>query len=151
MPGSSKNGQTMSDPKSSRRKLPLLILGEGNDPQNWEAKAVLNKYRSDDAKIGEENIDFVAIGYMNMQAIAYWIPRFFDYLRNQAPTDSFHFESMLFKLANNIWVHDFRNEASDAEVAVVRDYLAWFGKHPMMINTIDLDAAAYAYAVQLWK
>jgi hypothetical protein len=141
----------MGAKQAEARKLPALLLGADNDPANWEAKAVLEKYRVADAAIGEANVDYVALGYMNTHAMLYWLPRFFDYLRADAPEESFHFEGMITKLSNDTLVHDLRANASEDELAAVRDYLAWFGDHPLMKDAPELREAAYRHAVALWR
>ena len=114
----------MREKNQPARKVPLLILDAANDPENWEPKAVVAKFRSADALIGEENVNYVALGYMNAGAVLYWLPRFLKYLRSDAPGESFHFESMLAKLSNANLVSDFRDDATPEELADVRDYLA---------------------------
>jgi hypothetical protein len=141
----------MASHQEKGRKLPLLFLGADNDPENWEAKAVFEKYRHTDAEIGEANVDYVALGYMNTHAMLYWLPRFFDYLRTRAPEASFHFEGMITKLSNDNLVHDLRADASEREVEAVRDFLRWFGDHPLMKDAPDLRDAAYRHAVALWR
>ena len=141
----------MKKSSNHARRIPILILDAANDPENWEPKAVQAKFRLPDAVIGEENVDYVALGYMNAGAVLYWLPRFLKYLRSDAPGESFHFESMLAKLSNANLVSDFRDDATPEELADVRDYLAWFGHHPLMVEAPDLRQAQCNLAVELWK
>jgi hypothetical protein len=133
------------------RKLPVLILDVGNDASNPEPRAVVAKYGRDDAVISEENIDYVALGYMNPHAVLFWLPRFFDYLRTKARPDTFHLESLISHLSNSGWVSSLRREATDAEVDEVSAFLDWLGTQPIMADAPPLRATAYAYAVELWK
>jgi hypothetical protein len=132
-------------------KPPLLLIGAGNDPESWEVKAVAKKFSSADAQIGEENVDYVALGYMNSHGAAYWLPRFVDYLRTDAPEDSFHFDSLLTKLANNSWSPDVRAEMSEATVKKVRDFLDWLADSVVMKGAPDLRQAEYDHAKLLWS
>jgi hypothetical protein len=141
----------MTSDSGSDRKIPSNILGVGNNPENWEPKAVIAKYGSEDAIIGEENVDYVALGYMNLEAQLYWLPRFLHYLRSSAPVDTFHFESINMRLANSQLAYEFKEAAKPSELAEVRDFLTWLRSHPMMDGAPPLRQTAYNYAVELWK
>ena len=122
-----------------------------NEPENWEAKRVAEKFRSADAVIGEENVDYVAFIYMNLEQAIYWLPRFLEYLRAVAPRDSFHFESMIIRLSHADWVSEFRRVATPETQTVVRNFLTWLNDQPIMAGAPDLRRTAYTRAVELWK
>jgi hypothetical protein len=133
------------------RTIPILILDAANDPANPEPKAVVEKFRQPDSMIGETNIDYVALGYMTPAAALYWLPKFMAYARDHAAPDSFHLESMICKLSDSGWVNALRSEATDDEVQAVGAFLDWLRSQPIMDRAPPLRAAAYAYAVELWK
>ncbi len=129
---------------------PLMLIGDGNDPGNWEVKSVAAKFKNADAVIGEDSVDMVALGYMSAHGAAYWLPRFIDYVQTKAPQDSFHFESLLFKLSNNLWSADVRAEMTDEAVGAVSSFLDWLGGTIIMKDAPALRAAEYAHAKCLW-
>ena len=134
--------------------LPKKILHASMNPESLESQQVIAKYSCPDALIGEESVDSVALNYMSMDAIRYWLPKFLAYLRTQAKPDSFHFDAMLMKLSNNYWAYELQANMSQAERAVVSDYLEWLGHQPHMLavmKEVDLVKAQYVYAVELWK
>jgi hypothetical protein len=133
------------------RTLPTFILDAANDPANPEPKAVVEKFRHTDAAIGETNIDYVALGYMTPGAALFWLPAFMNYIRLSADPDSFHLESMITKLADSGWVSSVRLEATAEEIGAVAAFLDWLKSQPIMDRAPPLRAAAYAYAVELWK
>jgi hypothetical protein len=141
----------MSKNAAGTRAIPENILGIGNDIYHLEAQSVTKKYGSADAVIGEENVDTVALIYMNLEAKLYWLPRFLAYLRTKAPDDSFHFDSMNSKLADATLAYEFKAAAMDDEVGAVRDYLKWVEGHISMAGASALRQAAHSYAVELWK
>lgn len=141
----------MTPDRKNSRRLPVLILEVGNNPDNWEPKAVVAKFGRDDAVIGEENVDYVALGYMNPHAVLFWLPRFFAYIRDKARPDSFHLESVIMKLSNSGLVNQLRPEASEAEISQVSDFLGWIGTQPIMVDAPPLRQTAYDHAVELWK
>jgi hypothetical protein len=139
-----------SGPKDIR-KLPMLILDPANDPGNWEPKAVVAKFGKSDAVIGEDNVDYVALGYMNPGAVLFWLPRFFAYMREKAGPASFHLESIISHLSNSALVSQLRQDATEDDVKQVSDFLVWLGTQPIMVNAPPLRATAYAYAAELWR
>jgi hypothetical protein len=141
----------MSDNADNKRAIPKNILGIGNDITHLEAQSVAKKYSSAGAVIGEENVDTVALTYMNLEAKLYWLPRFLNYLRTKAPDDSFHFDSMSSKLAGEALAYEFKAAATADEVRAVRDYLKWVEGHISMAGASPLRQAAHNYAVELWK
>jgi hypothetical protein len=141
----------MTSDSKADRKLPMLLLDAGNDPSSWESKAVVAKFGNADAVIGEDNVDYVAIGYLTSGAILFWLPKFFDYMRTKAGPASFHLESIISHLSNSALVSQLRQEATGDDVASVGDFLAWLGTQPIMQDAPPLRATAYAYAVELWK
>jgi hypothetical protein len=113
--------------------------------------AVAKKFSSADAQLGEENVDYVALGYMNSDGAACWLPRCVDYLRTEAPEDSFHFDSLLTKLANDIWSLDAKAKMSDVNVKKVRAFLDWLANNIVMTGAPDLRQAEYAHAKLHWS
>ncbi len=141
----------MSEHSTSVRSIPENILGIGNDGYHLEAQSVAAKYASPDAEIGEDNVDTIALIYMNLDARLYWLPRFLNYLRTEAPEDSFHFDSMNSKLADALFASEFKSLANADEINAVRDYLSWVESHISMRNPPALQQAAHNYAKELWK
>jgi hypothetical protein len=141
----------MTQQKKNNRKFPFSILAADNDPSNWEPKQVIEKFGKFSAEIGEQNVDYVALGYMNSQAFLYWLPDFIQYMRTTAPSDSYHLESIILKLSNYSLVGDLKAEATEDEKAEIFDFLNWLGTQPIMAGAPPLRAAAYAYAVELWR
>lgn len=141
----------MNQDTSNARKIPENILGIGNDVYHLEAQSVANKYGSADAVIGEENVDTVALIYMNLEAKLYWLPRILNYMRTGAPADSFHFDAMNSKLADAMLAYEFKASATVDEVNEVRDFLKWVEGHISMSGASPLRQAAHNYAVELWK
>lgn len=141
----------MSNSGQNVRRLPPFIIGEGNDAGNWEPKLVAEKYGKAGAEIGEENVDYVALGYMTPGAALYWLPYFFAYIRTKAAPDSFHLESMIYKLGDASWVRDLRLEASEDEVSMVTEFLTWMSAQPLLDGDTSLLRASFDHAVELWK
>ena len=129
---------------------PKILLRSDSDPSDWEPKSVHEKYSRADANIGEDNVDYVALGHMNDQAARYWLPRFLDYIETRAPADSFHLEAMLFKLANNSWAASIREEAPELQSRVAA-FLDWLKDQPIMVAAPPLRQTAYDYARELWR
>lgn len=127
-----------------------LLLAEV-DPHGWEEKTVFEKFSNPASTFGEENTDYVAMGYMSYPAAAYWLPRLLSYLRNDAPEDSFHFESVLQKLANNDWSSRLQDALSEDEKHDVFKFLEWLKGQPFMVKSPALRAAAHAYAMEMWR
>jgi hypothetical protein len=141
----------MIENSASARSIPENILGIGRDVYHLEAQSVAEKYGSASAVIGEENVDTVALTYMNLEAKLYWLPRFLTYFRTEAPDNSFHFDSMNSKLAESMLAYEFKAAATADEVRAVRDYLKWVEGHISMAGASPLRQAAHNYAVELWK
>ncbi|MDO5641494.1 MAG: hypothetical protein Q4G26_03785 [Paracoccus sp. (in: a-proteobacteria)] len=129
---------------------PTPLLLDGIDPNDWEASSVCEKFSSSAATFGEENADYVAIGYMSYPAVAYWLPHLLAYLRSDAPVDSFHFESVLHKLADNDWSIRLQDELSNEEKLNISNFLEWLGGQAFMVKSPALRTAAYNYAIELW-
>ena len=136
---------------NSSRNLPKNILGVTMNPESLESQEVIEKYSSPNAIIGEESVDAVALIYMNPEAILYWLPHFFDYMRCKAKPDSFHFEAILCRLTNLSWVYDIKELATTEERVMINEFIQWLGKQPYTSMAEELGQAQYAYAVQLWK
>jgi hypothetical protein len=130
------------------RMLPAQILGEEMNPASLEAQEVVAKFGKPDAKFGESNIDTVALIYMSAPAIAYWLPAYFAYLRQEAPHDSFHFESILFKLRDPAWAARMREELDAHELVMVQDFVRWLALDHGAGDTVR--AEQYAEASILW-
>lgn len=120
------------DARQPLRRIPLSILRSGIHPDNLEAQAVAAKYGVPHGiiEISEANVDTVAMAYMNGEASLFWLPRFLDYIRSKAPVDSWHSEVMLFRLGDPETGAELRALAMPEEVAMVREYLAWYRNHP---------------------
>jgi hypothetical protein len=130
---------------------PIMLIDAANDPASWEVKAVVEKFSKHDASIGEENTDYVALGYMSAQGAAYWLPRFLTYLMADAPEDSFHFDSMLTKLSNNSWSLAVMADMPDTDVARVQAFLTWLADSIIMREAPALRQAEYDHATEIWK
>jgi hypothetical protein len=130
------------------RMLPAKILGEEMNPASLEAQEVVAKFGKPDAKFGESNIDTVALIYMSAPAIAYWLPAYFAYLRQEAPHDSFHFESILFKLRDPTWVARIKAELEVHERLMVQNFVRWLALDHGAGDTVRADH--FAEASSLW-
>jgi hypothetical protein len=130
------------------RTLPAHILSDEMNPASLEAQDVVAKFGKPDAKFGESNIDTVALIYLNAAAIAYWLPTYFVYLRQSAPPDSFHFESILFKLRDPVWVARMKEELAVDELLMVQDFVRWLALDFGAGDTVR--AKQFAAAMALW-
>jgi hypothetical protein len=139
----------MNDMAFHLRTLPSQILAAAMDPASLESQSVVAKFGRPNAKFGEDNVDFVALLYMNAAATAYWLPHYFRYLRLEARRDSFHFESILQKLADTRWAEHIRAELSAGEIAAVADFVRWLTTDYGAADTVR--ASEYAAAARLWN
>jgi hypothetical protein len=130
------------------RMLPAQILGEAMNPASLEAQDVIAKYGRPGARFGEHNIDTVALIYLNAAATAYWLPAYFAYLRSEAPDNSFHFESILFKLRDPAWTARMKAELDVHELMMVQDFVRWLALEHGAGDTVR--APQYAEASSLW-
>ncbi len=113
--------------KKSNRDLPENVLREElQDVFHLEAESVQNKFSNPDSIFGEENVDIVAFTYMTPEAILYWLPTYLDYLRHDAPDDSFHYESLLYHLADEKFVEAVRKLSTSDERDLILAYLDWW-------------------------
>ena len=109
------------------RKLPRYILNTPPNPyKHWEGQYVLDKYSNPDAVIGEDNVDHVALLFMNVEAQLYWLPKFLEYLEKQKSYDSFLYDAMLFRLSDTKFSQPLLKVATKQEVKRVRAYLDWY-------------------------
>jgi hypothetical protein len=137
--------------QQSSRKLPTcVILPEYTGGYHLEAQSVQDKFSNPSAKIGEQNVDYVAKIYMDERATLYWLPRFFEYLKEAAPRDSYHFDVMLFELSDATFVARLRAIATPEECAEVRAYLDWVRSETGLID-IECRRVQLEKAVFLWS
>jgi hypothetical protein len=133
-----------------KRQLPSYVLNTyAGGPGHLEAESVQLKFSKRTAVVGEDSVDYVAHIYMNAAANLYWLPRFLTYLQTGAPRDSFHYEVMLTRLAEDRFTQPIRELANDDEVSAVRAYLSWLKLQPHQIE-LDVDRDQYAAALKLW-
>jgi hypothetical protein len=130
------------------RTLPAHILSDEMNPASLEAQDVIAKFGKLDARFGEGNIDTVALIYLNAAATAYWLPTYFAYLRQKAPPNSFHFESILFKLRDPVWTARMKEELAVHELLMVQDFVRWLALEHGAGDTVRADD--YAAAIALW-
>jgi hypothetical protein len=130
------------------RTLPAQILSDEMNPASLEAQDVVAKFGNPDARFGEQNIDTVALIYMSTAATAYWLPAYFAYLRQEAPHDSFHFESILFKLRDPAWAARLKEELDVYELMMVQDFVRWLALDFGAGDTVR--EPQYAEASNLW-
>jgi hypothetical protein len=85
---------------------------------------------------------------LSVPATAYWLPTYFVYFRQSAPPDSFHFESILFKLRDPAWVARMKEELAVHELMMVQDFVRWLALEHGAGDTVR--AEQYAAAMALW-
>jgi hypothetical protein len=115
-------------PTKKKRQLPAYVLKpEYKAILHLEAQAVQEKFCKYDSKFGERNVDTVALSYMSAEAVLYWLPIFLNYLRHDAPRDSFQFENWLYTLCNeDRFVAPVRALATGEERDLILAYLDWW-------------------------
>jgi len=131
------------------RRLPKNVLRLDEAP-NMEAMDVQRKYSNPAAQIGEKNVDFVALNYLNDEAVAFWLPKLLDYVENSAPPDSYHLEEILFKLADENFCRRLKTKLKSRELNAVSAYLRWLKLKSNFLSGSRLRAKDCEKAIVLW-
>lgn len=132
------------------RTVPQKILKETNR-LSVEALRVQEKYSDPLAQIGEKELDYVALNYMNAEATLFWLPRLLNYLTSLAPKDSYHFEVTLFRLSDAEFSRPLIALARPEENRCVVDFLNWLDGETDFLTGSNLRRRDFDRAVQLWS
>ena len=131
------------------RTLPREIL-QVTDGPNIEALRVKQRYSDPISEIGEKELDYVALNYMNVEAAMFWLPRVIEYLTSRAPRDSYHFEVMLFRLSTPEFSSPLIVLATTEEKKYVTSFLTWLDAETDFLTESKLRRLDFDRAVRLW-
>ena len=133
------------------RFLPHDILDPSwSSRPTLEALRIREKYSHPDADIGENELDYVAILYMNTAATLFWLPNQIRYLTTCAPKDSYHFEVMLLRLSDPKFSNPLITAASTEEKRLVLEFLSWLETNTNFLTGSELRRCDFDRATEMW-
>jgi len=110
------------------RELPHKVVRRSSDQLHIEADEVEAKYSQKSAQIGEDSVDYVALSYLTPEASLFWLPRFFRYVKDEAPRDTYHLEVLLLTLSDRDFSGRVAPLASEVERKSVDAFLTWLAQ-----------------------
>ncbi|MGJ5082427.1 hypothetical protein [Bradyrhizobium sp. HKCCYLS3013] len=116
--------------------------------RSLESQQVQQKYSNPRAEIGEHSLDYVLLIYLNPEALLFWMPKLFDYLKTRAPRDTFHYDVVMMKLANQQFSEELRAVASDCEREMICQFLIWMAEN---IELSPSDLTEHQLALKHWS
>lgn len=133
------------------RRLPAQIITSAVDEKpTLEALRVQEKYSNASAAIGESNIDYVALNYMNAHAALYWLPRFLSYVKVEAPKDSYHYEALLLNLSDEQFSRRLISALTDDEQRLIEAFFDWLQAETSFLTGSALRQNDYVKAREIW-
>jgi hypothetical protein len=115
-----------------------------------ESQDVEKKFSNPTAKICEDNVDYVALLYLNSEATLFWLPKFFSYIRC-AKLDSYHFHCILMRLSDPKFVAELASLATPEEYDEVHRFLTWLPTVPGFLEGVEPRIMRFELAKRLWK
>lgn len=107
------------------RTLPSNVINQDANSASLEAKSVQQRFSDPQYRIGEHNADHVALYYLTPEAALYWLPHFLDYVQADDSGESYHFDSMIYKLSDRKLASTLIGVASEDEIRRVCEFLDW--------------------------
>lgn len=133
------------------RALPDHILKSAlSSKPTLEALRVQEKYADPKAVIGENELDYIALRYMNPEAALFWLPRLVSYATVNAPKDSYHFEALLFNLSEAKFSAPLISEATDDEKRIIETFLNWLETETDFLTGSSLRQNDLNTAKRMW-
>ena len=122
------------------RKLPQWIIDDKykSVTVDCEELRVQNKFSNPNAEFSDDSLegaDTVAFHFMIPEAAAWWLPRYLEFLKTQAASDSNHFTHIEGILTNPGFIAKMRSLLSPEERAEIVDYINWWDS--TLIDPID--------------
>jgi hypothetical protein len=116
-----------------------------------EAQQVQQKYSNPRAEIGEHSLDYVLFTYLNRDALLFWLPKLFDYLKTRAPRDTYHYEVIMMNLAKRDSSEELRAVTSDSEREMICQFLIWMAENTELTSSPPNRVADYQLALKHWS